>query len=55
MSLSRHARFGDLNMLAFMQEVPADGDDRVSKVNVAAYKGALTVESDELDRSVRYG
>jgi hypothetical protein len=67
MSFSRDASLRDLDALSFVQEVPADGDDRVSDVNPGgiggkrsvanwtAHEGALAVESDERDRSVRHG
>src|SRR5258708_18685466 len=55
MSLSHDACFSDVDMLAFVQEVPTDGTDRVPNLNSAAYNGTLTVESNEFDRSVRYG
>ncbi|MEA3134951.1 MAG: hypothetical protein QOG17_2797, partial [Gammaproteobacteria bacterium] len=42
-------------MLAFVQEVPTNGNDRVTNLNSAAHNGTLTVESNEFDRSVRYG
>jgi hypothetical protein len=55
MLFPRDARLSHLNELSFVQEVPAHGNDRLSDVNSAANDGALTVESDEPNRLVRYG
>jgi len=55
MSVARDARLVHLYALSFVQEVPTDGDDRVTDVNGTTHQGALAVESDEPDRPVRYG
>ena len=51
--IARDARFGHSDRLPFMQEVTADGDERISGVDCAAHDGVLAVESDELDGSIR--
>jgi len=42
-------------MLAFVQEVPTNGNDRVTNLNSAAHNGVLTVKPYEFDRAIRYG
>src|SRR5581483_2579606 len=53
MSVARQARGGDPHVLAFVQEMPAEGDDGVARADAAGNDRLFAVEAHEGDRPVR--